>query len=111
MAENVKIVVYPAKDLEASKKVFKAFLGVDAYADSPYYVGYKAENMEVGLDPHGEAVIIYTEVDDINGHLQSLLDAGAQVVQDPKDVGGGMLIAQVKDASGNVVGLRQMPKS
>lgn len=110
MAENIKILVYPAKDLNAGKALLKAFLGVEPYADTEYYVGYKADNMEVGLDPNGQEVIAYTEVEDIKTSLQTLLDAGATTQQDPKDVGGGLLIAQVKDANGNVLGLRQQPK-
>jgi hypothetical protein len=31
------------------------------------------------------------------------------VQQDVKDVGGGMLIASVIDAEGNIIGLRQTP--
>jgi predicted enzyme related to lactoylglutathione lyase len=48
-------------------------------------------------------------VDDIRSSLQGLLDAGAQAHQDVKDVGRGLLIATVKDADGNVLGLRQSP--
>jgi predicted enzyme related to lactoylglutathione lyase len=107
MAENIKVLVYPAKDLEAGKAFFKTFLGVEPYAESPYYVGYKAGDLEVGLDPHGEAIVAYIDVEDIKASLQTFLDAGASTVQDPKDVGGGLLIAQVKDANGNVLGLRQ----
>lgn len=110
MAENIKILVYPAKDLNASKALLETFLGVEPYADAEYYVGFKADNMEVGLDPNGQEVIAYIEVEDIKASLQSLLDAGATTHQDPKDVGGGLLIAQVKDANGNVLGLRQQPK-
>ncbi len=36
--------------------------------------------------------------------------AGAVIVQDVKEVGGGLLIATFKDADGNVVGFRQQPK-
>jgi predicted enzyme related to lactoylglutathione lyase len=110
MAQDIKVIVYPTKDLEASKALFGAFLGVEPYVDSPYYVGYKAGDLEVGLDPNGQAVIAYTQVSDIQASLQTLVDAGATTVQEPKDVGGGMLIAQVQDASGSVVGLRQVPQ-
>jgi hypothetical protein len=41
--------------------------------------------------------------------LQLLLDAGAQVQQEVKDVGGGKLIAWVKDADGNPIALSQSP--
>jgi predicted enzyme related to lactoylglutathione lyase len=51
----------------------------------------------------------YYQVDDIKKSLQSLLDAGGQVQQDVKDVGMGMLIAWVKDADGNIIGLKQLP--
>ena len=110
MANNIKVLVYPAKDLDASKALFKAFLGIEPYADSDYYVGYRAGELEVGLDPNGQEVIAYIEVEDIAASLQTLVDAGATTHQDPKDVGGGMLIAQVKDANGNILGLRQLPK-
>ena len=36
-------------------------------------------------------------------------EVGAGIVQDIEDVGNGLLIAQVKDTDGNVVGLRQQP--
>jgi hypothetical protein len=37
------------------------------------------------------------------------LGAGAQSQQEVKDVGGGLLIATVKDADGNILGFRQSP--
>jgi predicted enzyme related to lactoylglutathione lyase len=49
----------------------------------------------------------YLHVDDIEESLKLLLDAGADVQQEVKDVGGGKLIASVKDADGNVIGLMQ----
>jgi predicted enzyme related to lactoylglutathione lyase len=66
--------------------------------------------MEVGLDPNGVSVIGYTDVANIESSLKALLDAGATVHQEATNVGGGMLIAQVKDANGNILGLRQPPK-
>jgi hypothetical protein len=38
---------------------------------------------------------------------EALLDAGAVVLQEVMDVGGGKLIASVKDADGNGIGLIQ----
>lgn len=107
MAENIKLLVYPAKDLNAGKAFFNTFLGVEPYVDSAYYVGYKVNELEIGLDPNGKAIIAYTDVQDIKESLQTLLDSGASIYQDVKEVGGGLLIAQVKDTNGNVLGLRQ----
>jgi predicted enzyme related to lactoylglutathione lyase len=48
-------------------------------------------------------------VDDIQSSLQQLVDAGAQVHQAVHDVGGGLLVATIKDADNNIIGLRQSP--
>lgn len=68
--------------------------------------------MDVGLDPNGHAQgmtgpIGYWQVDDIRARLGALVEAGAEVLQDVKDVGGGKLVASVKDADGNGIGLIQ----
>jgi len=110
MAQDIKLIVYPVKDLAATKTLYSKFLGVEPYADGEYYVGYKLGNLEFGLDPNGQAVIAYIDSEDIKSDLQTFVVAGATIHQEPKDVGGGLLIAQIKDADGNVLGLRQSPK-
>jgi predicted enzyme related to lactoylglutathione lyase len=111
MAQNIKLIVYPVKDVEAAKSFYSKYLDAKPYADSAYYVGYRIGELEVGLDPNGQAVVGYVDVADIKGYLKTLVDAGATMHQDIKDVGGGLLIAQVKDADGNVLGLRQSPNN
>jgi predicted enzyme related to lactoylglutathione lyase len=106
MANNIKLIVYPAKDLEKTKGIYSKFLGIEPYVDGPYYVGYKLDNLEVGLDPNGQAVICYVDVTDIESTIQTLVDAGAVIERDVKDVGGGLLVAQVKDTNNNTLGLR-----
>jgi predicted enzyme related to lactoylglutathione lyase len=46
-------------------------------------------------------------VDDIEASLKALVDAGATIQSEPRDVGGGNLIAAAIDANGNVFGLSQ----
>ena len=110
MAENIKLLVYPAKDLKAGKAFFNAFLRVEPYVDGGYYVGYKVNDLEIGLDPNGKEIIAYIDVQDVKKSMQTLLDSGASIYQDIHDVGGGLLIAKVKDTNGNVLGLRQGPR-
>ena len=50
---------------------------------------------------------MYTDVKDIKKSLQAMIGAGGVMVQDAKEVGGGLFIAQDRDTDGNVVGLRQ----
>ena len=50
MAHTIKLIVYPVKNIEAAKKLFSKFLGVDPYTDSPYYVGYNgSSNPQIDL--------------------------------------------------------------
>ena len=108
MAQNIKLIVYPVKDIEKAKAFYGKFLNTEPYVASPYYVGYRVGKLEVGLDPNSKlGPIAYTDVEDIKSSLQAMVKVGAEVAQDVKEVGGGLLIAQVKDADGNVVGLRQ----
>jgi predicted enzyme related to lactoylglutathione lyase len=114
MAEGIGLVVYPVKDLAQATALYTALLGVAPYAESPYYVGFRVGEQEIGLDPNGHGKgqsgpIAYWPVGDIKQSLQQLVEAGAQVHQDVQDVGGGKLIAWVKDADGNLTGLLQSP--
>ena len=110
--EGVTTIIYPVKDLAQAKKIFSALLGVEPIADAPYYVGYNVGGQDIGLDPNGHksgmtGPVGYYEVSDIRQTLQQLLDAGATLQQDVRDVGGGLLIATVVDGDGNAIGLRQ----
>jgi predicted enzyme related to lactoylglutathione lyase len=113
MTEGVQIVIYPVNDLAAAKARFTALLGVEPYADAPYYVGYKVAGQDIGLDPNGHRAgavgYVAVAVTDIKARLQSLLDAGAEVNEALNDVGNGRLIASVKDPDGNLIGLVQDP--
>jgi len=109
MNKGIRNVVYPVKDIAKAKAFFRELLGVEPYADDPYYVGFKVGNQDIGLDPNGhkEGMTVYYYVDDIKKSLKLLVDAGAKTIQEIKDIGGGGLIATVKDADGNIIGLFQ----
>jgi predicted enzyme related to lactoylglutathione lyase len=114
MTSGLSVVVYPVKDLAGAKTLYGRLLGVEPYADEPYYVGFRLGDLELGLDPNGHShgmtgPVGYWEVDDIEATLERLLAAGAEEQQAIRDVGGGKLIASVKDADGNVTGLMQSP--
>ena len=114
MNSGIRLVVYPVKDLAKAKALYKKLLGVEPYADGTYYIGFRIGEQEIGLDPNGHknglsGPLVYYQVDDIKQSLKTLLEAGAQEQQKVTDVGGGMLIASVKDADGSVIALRQNP--
>jgi predicted enzyme related to lactoylglutathione lyase len=114
MDQGFSVIVYPVKDLERAKALYRELLGTEPYADSPYYVGFRVGDQEIGLNPHGHiegltGPVAFRNVDDIRSSLQGLLEAGAQTQQEVRDVGGGKLTATVRDADGNVLGLIQEP--
>jgi predicted enzyme related to lactoylglutathione lyase len=114
MTAALKTVIYPVKDLNRAKALFVALLRTEPYADEPYYVGFRSAGQDVGLDPNGHAKgmtgpVPYWHVPDLRARLAALREAGAELLQDVQDVGGGRLIASVKDADGNLVGLLQDP--
>ena len=113
MASGPTTILYPVTDLDAAKSIFTTLLGMEPMADDPYYVGYQNGDHHVGLVPNGAqsqgmtGPIAYYGVDDIEAAIASLEDAGAEVVMEPRTVGGGNLVASLKDADGNQVGLSQ----
>ena len=111
MNQGIRTVIYPVRDIARAKTLYRTLLGVEPYTDQAYYVGFRVGDQEIGLDPNGHKAGMtgYYHVDDIKQSLQSLVDAGAQMQQEIKDVGGGRLIATVKDADSNIIGLIQSP--
>jgi predicted enzyme related to lactoylglutathione lyase len=111
MTSGVKTIIYPVNDLARAKGRFSALLGVEPTIDEAYYVQFNVGDQQIGLDPHGHkhGMTAYWHVDDINQSLGQIQNAGGEVVEGIKDVGGGRLIAAVKDANGNIIGLLQDP--
>jgi predicted enzyme related to lactoylglutathione lyase len=114
MSNGFSLLVCPVQDVAKAKALYSTLLGTEPYADAPYYVGFRVGDQELGLDPNGHksglsAPLAYYEVDDINAKLQTLSASGAEVLMPVTNVGGGKLIARIKDPDGNIVGLMQNP--
>src|SRR5437870_9757707 len=111
MNQGIRTVIYPVKEIARAKTLYRTLLGIEPYTDQAYYVGFRVGDQEIGLDLNGHkaGMTSYYNVDDIKQSLQSLLGVGAQMQQEIKDVGGGRLIAAVKDEDGNIIVLSQAP--
>jgi predicted enzyme related to lactoylglutathione lyase len=112
MNQGIKTIIFPVRDIARAKALYSRLLGLDPFVDEPYYVGFMVGDQQIGLNPNGHnegmtGPIAFSHVDDMQRLIQSLTEAGAQVVQEPKDVGGGRLTASLKDTDGNVFGLIQ----
>jgi catechol 2,3-dioxygenase-like lactoylglutathione lyase family enzyme len=91
MNQGAKLIICPVSDVAQAKRLYGTLLGVDPYADTPYYIGFRVGDQEIGLDPHGHR------------------GAGAVPYYGVDDVGDGKLVASVKDTDGNAIGLVQNP--
>ena len=114
MSEGIRTLIYPVSNVEQTKSLLRIVLGTDPYVDAPYYVGFRTDGSEIGLDPSGHSqgmtgAVPYTEVADIKATYDLLIETGAEGVQEPKDVGQGKLIASVKDGDGNMIGIMHTP--
>lgn len=114
MNKGIKTIIYPVSDINTAKAFYANLTGSTPSVDQPYYVQFNIGDLDIGLDPNAAKKgitmpVVFYQVDDIQVALQSLLDAGAQPNEPVKDVGYGKLIATVKDTSGTIVGLLQMP--
>ena len=110
--EGIKTVLHPVSDLAAAKPVYTALLGVEPSADESYYVGFDTAGQHIGLVPAGgpqamTSPVAYWHVSDLEAKLAEGTAAGATVKEEPRDVGGGRLVATVTDPDGNVLGLMQ----
>jgi predicted enzyme related to lactoylglutathione lyase len=108
---TIRTITVPVADLGAAKAVYRTLLGVEPYVDQPYYAGFRTDDgPEIGLDPHGDVAagpITYWHTGDVAGTIAALVVAGATEERSPHDVGGGNLIATVRDADGHLIGLFQ----
>jgi predicted enzyme related to lactoylglutathione lyase len=106
---EIKTVLHPVSDLEKSKVLYTALLGVAPTADSSYYVGFDTDGQHIGLVPGSDMTspVAYWHVPDIEAKLAEVTAAGATLKDPVRDVGSGRLVATVTDLDGNVLGLLQ----
>lgn len=104
-------IIYTVSDLDAARTIHRALLGTEPHTDQPYYVGFNVDGVEIGLTPRspdGRTVpVAHIRVPDIRAALDEARDAGATLVDEPRDVGGGTLVASVSDPDGTILGLVQ----
>ena len=115
MFHGLRTAIYHVGDLQKAKEWYSEVLGVSPYFDEPFYVGFNVGGYELGLDPEvtgvawGDNVVAYWGVEDAAAAYERVLTLGAQKHSEPREVGGGIIVAAVKDPWGNVFGIIQNP--
>lgn len=112
---GLRSIIYPSNNLDTDKAFWTQVTGKKPYFDQPYYVGFNINGSELGLDPNAakESItepVTYWKVNDTKEAVTSLTAAGATIVSEPADIGGGIFMARLKDKSGNMFGVIDGPK-
>jgi predicted enzyme related to lactoylglutathione lyase len=116
MFKGLRTVCYTTPDIVKGKEWYSKILGIEPYFDQPYYVGFNVGGYELGLIPDGETsaagssgVVAFWGVEDVRIAYQRLLELGAKLHEEVKDVGEGILVGSVRDPFGNIFGIIENP--
>ena len=110
---GLRTVIYKVTDLKAATTWYAKAFKTEPYFNEPFYVGFNIAGYELGLQPDeavtGTNVATYWGVEDINEAYAWFLELGATPDEAPQNVGGEIMVATVKDAWGNLIGLIYNP--
>jgi lactoylglutathione lyase len=113
---GLRTSIYKVADLAKATDWYSRVLQIGPYFDEPFYVGFNVAGYELGLQPEedaaapaGESVVTYWGVPDVQSTYQTLLQLGAAPHEAPTEVGGGIVVAAVKDPWGNLFGIIYNP--
>ena len=111
MFKKLRTVIYNVPDLQKAKEWYINLTGNQPYFDEVFYVGFDFNGSELGLHPiddtvtRGNQTVSHWAVDEIEHCVKKLVAAGATVLYDTAEVGGGIKVATLIDPWGNAVGL------
>lgn len=113
---GLRTTIYKVGDINKAKEWYAKAFGAQPYFDEPFYVGFEIGGYELGLQPEEkpaknktESVVAYWGVDDVNAEFNRFISQGASAFEQPEEVGGGIIVATLKDPWGNIIGLIYNP--
>jgi lactoylglutathione lyase len=114
---GLRTTIYKVADLPKARDWYSRVLRIEPYFNEPFYVGFNVAGYELGLQPDAnfsaagktEGISTYWGVADVARTYDSLLELGATPHETPREVGGGIVVATVKDPWGNLFGIIYNP--
>ncbi|CAN0588962.1 unnamed protein product, partial [Laminaria digitata] len=101
---GLRTTVNKVADLAKAKDWYGEVFQVTPYFDEPFYVGFNVAGYELGLMPDDmpaadktDNVLSYWGVEDIDAEFARLKSLGATAESDPVNVGGEIMVAEMKD--------------
>lgn len=113
--KGLRTCIYRVSDIQQATAWYSKVLGINPYFNEPFYVGFNVAGYELGLQPDDSkelkaaTVITYWGVDDVAKTFQNLVTLGAIPLEEPTEVGGGIVVGAVKDPWGNIFGIIYNP--
>jgi predicted enzyme related to lactoylglutathione lyase len=114
---GLRTAIYKVADLHTAKEWYTNVFQTEPYYDESYYVGFNIGGFELGLLPDStsaqnktEGVVAYWGVENIESKYNQIIGLGAVGHEPPKNVGGEIMVATVKDPWGNMIGLIYNPE-
>jgi len=113
---GLRTCAYLVADLKEAKDWYSKAFDAKPYFDEPFYVGFNIGGYELALMPQAESpasksesLLTYWGVNDIQAVYNKLIDLGAISHEEPKNVGGELMVASVKDPWDNIIGIIYNP--
>jgi predicted enzyme related to lactoylglutathione lyase len=115
---GLRTAKYEVADMAKATEWYSKVLGIQPYFDEQaFYVGYNVGGYDLGLVPapkaetkRAAAGVAYWGVEDAHAAYKRLIELGATPVEEVQDVGGGMLVGEVRDPFGNILGIIYNPQ-
>lgn len=108
--------IYKVSDLAKAKAWYAKTFDTAPYFDEPFYVGFNIGGFELGLDPDTSdqrpgpgGSVTYWGVSSMDAAMKALGADGVKIHAEPREVGGGIIVASIEDPFGNVIGLIENP--
>lgn len=117
---GLRTCAYMVPDLQAATKWYAKAFGTDPYFNEPFYVGFNIGGYELGLMPieenpsgqkrsEADNILTYWGVEDVQAVYDHFIGMGADIHEEPHNVGGPLIVASVRDPWGNVIGFIYNP--
>jgi predicted enzyme related to lactoylglutathione lyase len=111
---EIRYLQVPAADVGASASFYERALGWTARTRGDGSTAFDDTTAELSgewvLDrqPAGDAgVLVYIRVDDVDASVETITEAGGEIVLPRTDEGEGLAYATFRDLAGNVLGVFQ----
>ncbi len=109
---GLRTTIYTVSNLQEAIEWYSRVFETEPYFNEPFYVGFNIAGYELGLMPEEHPVInktanvlSYWGVEDVEKEYNRMLEAGATSQGAPQNVGGPIVVAELKDPWDNVIGL------